>query len=835
MSGENQKSYVTIGIDLGTTNSAICVSTANGYDIVKNSFQFDYTPSVFGIDKSGKQLVGKRAYDKLAGSSNPEEVKNYKAEVKRLMGTSVKIDFPRGEKEFLPEEISAEILKSLKADALRKYPGLSTVAAVITVPAYFETLQCEATKRAGKLAGFDYVALLQEPIAAALTYGFNAEEDANWLVYDLGGGTFDIALIQSKERMFSVRQHNGDNFLGGKDFDARIVEWIFIPRLRAEFNLPDLAPGNPRYSFLLTKLKYIAEESKIFLSKESSITVELDELGEDLSGREIYTSFEMTVQDLENVVSDLVDRTVALVEDTIQSSGIDRSTISTIVLVGGPTQLPFIRNRLEKETGISVDSSVDPLTVVAQGAAIYGKSQKVPLDLLAVNVAAPEDAVQLNLQYDAVTPDEDTLIVGKFDIAGEGYTVQIQSVDGEFVGDRIPLKKGKFFETLPLRRNETTTFRVYLLDEGMNPVPVFPDRFDVTQGMSISSAPIPRNIGVVYSKLQLTGGLDYKEYCLVYFKAGSPLPLKHTENFKTLREVTRGVSNELPIKVYEGDSSNIEYNRVLTTLNIDGSTLPYNLPEGSDVEITISINESREFEVEAYIPDMDVSIDARVAMYEEAITDSHIADKVSSLKTAYAENEDYLVSSRREEIRRKIDEIEESSQSAAMDEDKRNLVMRESNALLQELERVDEESYVSRMVANAREQIAATREVLPHISINNSASVRGQLESIERDVNACEESGNRAGLERAIEKLQQLFFAVATQTVEFWMVQIAMLSSQASQASDFFRFMDLRRASENAAAAGDVEDLRRICMEMWELLPHQEGESFDASISGVTR
>lgn len=131
------KSYVTIGIDLGTTNSAICVSADDGYEIVKNSFQFDYTPSVFGIDKSGKYLVGKRAYDKLANSSSLEESQNYKAETKRLMGTATRISFPRCDKEFMPEEIAAEILKSLRADALRKYPDLFAKAAVITVPAYF--------------------------------------------------------------------------------------------------------------------------------------------------------------------------------------------------------------------------------------------------------------------------------------------------------------------------------------------------------------------------------------------------------------------------------------------------------------------------------------------------------------------------------------------------------------------------------------------------------------------------------------------------------------------------------------------------------------------------
>ncbi len=835
MISETAKSYITIGIDLGTTNSAICVSDNDSYTIVKNSFQLDYTPSVFGIDESGKTLVGKRAYDKRASCSNVDDAQNYVSETKRLMGTAKRIRIPRSNKEYLPEEIAAEILKSLRADALRKYPENPANAAVITVPAYFETLQCEATKRAGNLAGFQHVVLLQEPIAAALSYGFSKDEDANWLVYDLGGGTFDIALIQSKERSFSVRQHNGDNFLGGKDFDARIVERIFIPKLKSEFDLYDLDASNPKYSFMLTKLKYIAEETKIFLSTASSVPVELDDLGEDGSGREIYLTFDVTVEEFESVVSDLVDKTVNLVNATIEESGIDRAKISSIVLVGGPTQLPFIRRRLEESTGIHVDASVDPLTVVAKGAAIFGKSQRLPEELLETDREYRPDEVSLNLQYDAITSDAETLVVGKFDVSGGGYSVQIQSSDKQYIGDWISLKNGKFFVDLPLQKNKTTTFQINLIDSMQKPVPTFPSRFDITQGMSISSAPIPRNIGVVYSKMQMSGGLGYKEECQVYFKAGSTLPLKHTENFKTLREVRLGASNELPIKVYEGDSANIDFNRILTTLCIDGSKLPYSLPEGSDIEITISINESREFEVEAYIPDMDISIDARVDSYEQEITDKQIDERISDLRNAYAENRGYLSRDRQQAIERKIEEIEADSSSKSSDEDKRNLILRDSNEVLMELEQVSERSAYERLAAEAGERISAIRNVLANMDIDSSMNIEAQLNALENDVEEFSKQQNRIGLERCVEKLTQLFIAIATQTIEFWIVQFDMLSSQADEAFDYSRFMNLRREGIMAANNDDVNALRRVCSEMWELLPHQAGETFDSSISGVTK
>ena len=217
-------SVIRIGIDLGTTNSEVAVCFGDSVEIVKNSRGDEYTPSVFGIDKGGNPVVGKVAYTKLFQTGTDDEIQNNKAEIKRLMGTNEKVKFPRAKKTYTPEEISAEILKSLKNDVLRKYSSAPTFAAVVTVPAYFDSLQNEATKRAGQIAGFDYVVLLQEPIAAAMSYGFNTNDNANWLVYDLGGGTFDVALISSQDGLLKVLEHGGDNFLGGKDIDKALVE-----------------------------------------------------------------------------------------------------------------------------------------------------------------------------------------------------------------------------------------------------------------------------------------------------------------------------------------------------------------------------------------------------------------------------------------------------------------------------------------------------------------------------------------------------------------------------------------------------------------------------------
>jgi molecular chaperone DnaK len=196
-----------IGIDLGTTNSAIGVVIEDRIEIVKNSLGEETTPSVVYADKSGTLIVGTKAKQKAFQDNRSNASKNWKAEIKRLMGTSEAVWLPHLSRPMSPEEVSAEILKSLRADLERKFPKLDLRAAVITVPAHFSTVQAEATKRAGVLAGFTNVVLLQEPIAAAMSYGLTASANENWLVYDLGGGTFDVALVASRDGHLTILAH----------------------------------------------------------------------------------------------------------------------------------------------------------------------------------------------------------------------------------------------------------------------------------------------------------------------------------------------------------------------------------------------------------------------------------------------------------------------------------------------------------------------------------------------------------------------------------------------------------------------------------------------------
>ncbi|HZC23660.1 MAG TPA: Hsp70 family protein, partial [Candidatus Binatia bacterium] len=611
---------IAIGIDLGTTNSSVAVNNNNAIEIVKKPGGVEYTPSVFGFDKAKNKVVGQRAYDSLYSDTTDAGVKNFKPEVKRIIGTPEKFYFERAGIEMTAEEISSEILKSLIQDILRKYPKFNTTAAVITIPAAFSVLQCEATKRAGNLAGFKHVVLLQEPIAAAISYGFVNTKNENWLVYDLGGGTFDVALISSKDGVLSVLGHNGDNFLGGKNLDWEIVDKILTPRITEAFSVENFRRDSKAHQSKFARLKFLAERAKIELSNYETIAIDVDGIGNDDAGNPIVLPIEISRQELEHLMGPLVNRTIDLCKQTLRESGLTSPSISKIILVGGPTQIPYLRQRLEADLNIQTDCSVDPLTVVARGACIFAMGQRIPDDEAQRKSALPASTRALTLNYESLTAEVEQTVTGIVEGLGEGpHYLTIQSDSGTFSGPKINLKNGKFFTSVTLEPNKSSLFWVYVFDASDNPITVDPESFTITHGLSISGAPLPHSIGVAISRKGLQaafgGSADVFERLI---EKGSVLPTKKTEKYKTARALKKAQSdNPLWIRVGEGESETPDRNAFVCELGIKGTDLPRDLPAGTDVELSVEINEIRELSVTAYIPLVDLTLNARSTFVDE--------------------------------------------------------------------------------------------------------------------------------------------------------------------------------------------------------------------------
>ncbi len=371
-----------IGIDLGTTNSAMAVMQAGKAEIIANSEGSRTTPSVVAVNKNGERLVGQVARRQQV--TNP---KNTVYEVKRLIGrnfddkevqrdlklmgyeivkgksgTKVKM----GDKEYSPEEVSAMILGKLKADA-ESFLGEPVTEAVITVPAYFDDSQRHATKDAGKIAGLEVKRIINEPTAAALAYGLDKpdKKDEKIAVYDLGGGTFDVSILELGDGVFEVKSTNGDTHLGGADFDRVIVNY-FVDEFKKEQGI-DLTDDNAA----MQRLRDEAEKAKIELSTTNEVTINLPFLTADADGPKHF-EHKLTRAKLESLVGDLIDKTADPCEKALKDAGLKASDINAVVLVGGMTRMPAVQEKVKQIFGKDPMKGVNPDEVVAVGAAIQG-------------------------------------------------------------------------------------------------------------------------------------------------------------------------------------------------------------------------------------------------------------------------------------------------------------------------------------------------------------------------------------------------------------------------------------------------------------------------------
>ncbi len=362
-----------LGIDLGTSNSAVVGHLDGKLRLFKTSDGTDVLPSVIYLDKRGHRFVGKTAYDRLL--SAPQNVAHG---FKRSMGTKNTIEFA-GET-WTAVECSAEIIKTLMAQAMTEAGKQEVDGVVVTTPAAFNQMQSEDTIAAARLAGLEKVSLLQEPVAASLAAISNSrQKDGVFLIYDFGGGTFDLALVMSTAGEVNVMAHEGVNMLGGRDFDRVIFDSVVRPWLVENFALPANFQADTRFRHLTDVSKHAAEMAKIQLSASdtASIFASEDEVrASDEDGEEIYISVDLSRERMADLIRDRIDDSIALCRKIISANGYRNEDIARIVPIGGPSKMPIIRTMLEAELAIEVESSLDPMTAVASGAAIFAESRE---------------------------------------------------------------------------------------------------------------------------------------------------------------------------------------------------------------------------------------------------------------------------------------------------------------------------------------------------------------------------------------------------------------------------------------------------------------------------
>lgn len=829
-----------LGIDLGTSNSAIVGNRSGSLELFKTITGEDILPSVLMTDRRGSRYVGKRAYDQLQTSP-----KGIASRFKRLLGTSTVLPFGM-DGSISPEEASAEVLRQLLKQVDAAIGATNVVGTVITVPAAFNQMQSEATIRAAAAAGLERVALLQEPIAAALASLERGSKNGLFLVYDLGGGTFDVALVRAVNGAVSIEAHEGINMLGGSDFDRMIVDAAIRPWLAANYRLPSDAQGQPAYQRLFAIAKANAERAKIELSTAAETTIfvsEDDARATDEAGADIFLEVTVTRSELERLITEKVDQSIALCRKVIVDNGYTSDDVDRVVLIGGPSRMPLVRERVPRELGVPADLEVDPMTAVARGAAIYAEGREWSSQTSGRKAARQrrDTGAQVSYDYEARTSKGEARIrvISTGDV--KGFRVAATADDGRDYGEQLVADKPIF--TVQLGSGETRVTMTITDGQGHRQADASTELLITKVAAVAAGAPCTHTIAI---KIQTGDGSRAKNGLLPLIRKGETLPKNGVESLRSARRLAR--DGWIDFELFEQAEGVLEpeNNLLIGSFRLRGSDLPDgigSLAENEQINVHWSVDDSQLIRCSIELPARSLHLDdhnfyaeelARLdfSAQGEAFAGNAIAAVDKDLE-ALSEALDGAAAADLGALRRRLNEQLDRLRDTH-DPDGFRSITEEARHLRQDMSRLRHRSDLRASVL--RSELSRIERVYQHTQAFMNESSQGRFD--QQRVTA-EDALDRRDIdlaERAIGGMDTLNWAILLSDPMFLAAQFEHLTEQRSASTDPNEFDRLISQGRTAISQDNLEELRRTNGDLFDLIATPAGGGDDvAALAGLRR
>ncbi len=713
---------IDYGIDLGTTNSAIC-RMEKGVPVIKKIEVTDDTmPSCVFFNRRGGTVVGASAYrsmksdKKMATKSWNVADSNTYVEFKRTMGTDKiyesKNMADKGLKAtYTSEELSSEVLKALKSFVTDEVFR----SVVITVPAKFTVNQKTATKQAAKLAGFDHCELLQEPIAASMAYGLSSDQkNGYWMVFDFGGGTFDAALLKVEDGIMQVFDTEGDNFLGGKNLDYAIVDDIIIPYLKENYSVEGILADERRKEVLRDAMKTYAEDlkNKLSFQEQEDIISNLGELGEDEDGEEIELDLTVTQKQAFDAMRPYFQKAVDICKVLLERNRMRGSQLNKIIMVGGPTHSPLIRQMLRDQITENVDTSIDPMIAVASGAALYASTIDADVKDSDVEIGT----IRLSVGYESTSVELSEWVSVQLDKTATGANcpnkvfVELISSDKTWSSAKTEIDENGNVIEANLQEGKANSFSIIAYDELGTKLECFPNEITIIQGSKVGAAPLPYFIGIEM--------WDEGKKKLVFepiegLEKNKPLPATGILNgLKTTSQLRPGnPSDRLVIPIYQADEfeqgASSKLYEYVTDVVIDGSDVNIVITEGTSVDLTIKADSSEMMILEAYLPSSDLTISKELKTDKKQSLDvaaKTIIENFAEAERSIKELEEDGVDTT--DLRSKLEEVRTENQNSS----ETKMVLQHQKEVMREIEKRDSNSEFNRVEKELKRVFKMTEE-----------------------------------------------------------------------------------------------------------------------------